>query len=106
MFAFCEQEFFYEDCVAASATVTRSHPLFTQNVLCIRSVLEDHSLDSNLYRIIMYGNEVKARPNGETKILTTFKTEFDRVKALRDIFDIQVDDACVKFVAGGLAQLK
>ncbi|KAJ2916667.1 hypothetical protein MD484_g3768, partial [Candolleomyces efflorescens] len=106
MFAFCEQEFFYEDCVAASATVTRGHPLFTQNILCIRFLLEDQSPESNLYRIVMYGNEAKARRNGETKIFATFQTELDRVKALREIFDIQVDDASVKFVAGGLAQLK
>ncbi|KAJ2932444.1 hypothetical protein H1R20_g4670, partial [Candolleomyces eurysporus] len=106
MFSFCEQEFFYEDCVAASATVTRSHPLFTQNVLCIRYVLDNQSLDSDLYRVIMHGNEVKARRNGETQVLATLKTELDRVKALREIFGIQVDDSCVKFVAGGLAQLR
>ena len=55
----------------------------------------------------MYGNEVKARRNnGQTQVLATLKSELDRVKALREIFNIQVDDPCVKYVAGGLAQLR
>lgn len=106
MFSFGEQEFFHQDCVAASATVTRSLQLFTENVLCIKYALDENSLDGDLYRVIMYGNEVRARRNGKTQVLAALNSELDRVKALRDIFDIQVDDACIKFVAGTPAQLK
>jgi arylamine N-acetyltransferase len=107
MYSFSEHEFFPADCEASSGWVTKFLPLFTDNVLAIRYLSEEGNLDGEMYRVTLFGNEVKVRrKNGETKVLAVVKTELHRVKVLREIFGIMIEDKDAEHIRGTPAQMK
>ncbi|KAF6742559.1 arylamine N-acetyltransferase 1 [Ephemerocybe angulata] len=106
VYAFTEQEFFPEDCVAASAYVTSALPLFKENVMCIRYILDEESTHGDLYRAVLFGREVKVRKgDGEAEVVATVTTESERVKVLGEFFGIAVRDEDIAFIEGTPAQL-
>jgi len=108
LFAFTEHEFHPADCHAASYFVSTTMPLFTSSVLAIRYIPDEETQDvRHLYRVVLFGNEVRVhRTDGETRVLATLQTEADRVRALREIFGLEIKDEDIQFIVGTKAEMK
>ncbi|KAK0223648.1 cysteine proteinase [Armillaria fumosa] len=108
LYAFSESESFPEDFMRASAYISQvpSESIFWKNVMCVKYFivdgeeqrglgLEANTNDVHLGRYILFGSEISRSVGGRQQILQIFRTEEDRIWALRDYFgfDIDVKDA-------------
>ncbi|KAF6760664.1 arylamine N-acetyltransferase 1 [Ephemerocybe angulata] len=100
IYSFSELEFFPFDATDGSFVVAKSTAgLFASQVLCVK-VFEDE--EGKLYRKTLYGNEVKKHVNGEVEVIRTLHSELDRVRALREIFGLKIEDKAVEYIKGRL----
>ncbi|SJL10079.1 uncharacterized protein ARMOST_13461 [Armillaria ostoyae] len=108
LYAFSESESFPEDFMRASVYISQmpSESIFWKNLMCVkyfvvdgeeqrRLGLEASTKDVHLGKYILFGSEIRRSVGGRQQILQIFRTEEDRIRALRDYFgfDIDVKDA-------------
>lgn len=108
LYAFSESESFPEDFMRASVYISQvpSESIFWKNLMCVkyfvvdgeeqrRLGLEASAKDMHLGKYILFGSEIRRSVAGRQQILQIFRTEEDRIRALRDYFgfDIDVKDA-------------
>lgn len=88
----------------ASAYISQvpSESIFWKNVMCVKYFIvdgeEQRSLglevctnDVYLGKYILFGSEIRRSVGGRQQILQIFRTEEDRIRALRDYFGFDVD---------------
>ncbi|KAK0194206.1 cysteine proteinase [Armillaria mellea] len=108
LYAFSESESFPEDFMRASAYISQmpSESIFWKNVVCVKYFVVDgeerrrlgldaSTKDVHLGKYILFGSEIRRSVGGRQQILQIFRTEEDRIRALRDYLgiDINVKDA-------------
>ncbi|KAF5353969.1 hypothetical protein D9756_007012 [Leucocoprinus leucothites] len=110
-------EFGEEDIIYASFAVAhRAYPtgFFWNNITCVRIFTVDDDLGNQqlerskrpMYRIILHGNEVKKSYGAQSEVIKTLGSEMDRIRALRDIFGIKLQDKDEIHIKGRAAALK
>ncbi|KAL4808413.1 hypothetical protein BDV18DRAFT_134920 [Aspergillus unguis] len=105
-YAFSETEFLPEDFAMMNLQTSKlPSSCFTQRVLGVRHLF---SKDENRLTgmVIMSGNEVKSRKNGETELLETLEGEEARVKALKNHFGVALLDHEVAGIKGLGSELR
>ncbi|KAK0205183.1 hypothetical protein DFS33DRAFT_1274130 [Desarmillaria ectypa] len=108
LYAFSESESFPEDFMRASVYISQmpSESIFWKNLMCVkyfvvdeeeqrRLGLESSAKDVHLGKYILFGSEIRRSVGGRQQVLQIFRSEGDRIQALRDYFgfDIDVKDA-------------
>lgn len=129
LFSFSENEFFPLDYENASFVITHkpADSLFLNNVMCVRHVLlnEISDLDTEakaqldlelgqypaeiskyfLYKYIMMGSEVKRSIGSSSVTVRTLTSEVERIRALREVFGLDIPDAAGVHIEGRKAAL-
>ena len=131
LFSFTENELFSLDVESHShimCTKHDPHGLLWQNVLCTKYALlheagdldPDRRLQAELasiqyskeekekfmYRYILVGKEVKTRVAGRSVTMRSLSTELERIRALREVFGIQIPDEAQSHIIGRDAALR
>ncbi|KAK0707283.1 acetyltransferase-like protein [Lasiosphaeris hirsuta] len=106
LYAFVETEYFRADFeIMNLATMTAPQSFFVQNVMCVRTIL-DEKLGQSIGEIILHRDYVKRRVAGsDPEILETLETEAQRVEALKKYFDIELSPAEQRAIRGLASQL-
>jgi len=100
-FSFTEAEFWLQDILFGSygvATQPTPRSLFWNSILCLKMFTVDEGylhLERSkrpIYRVVLFRNQVKKHTGAEVEVLRKLETELDRIRALREIFGIQLDD--------------
>jgi hypothetical protein len=109
-------EFWQLDIIYSSfAVANRGYPtgMFWNNVICVKVFIEDAAPENQdlerckrpMYRIILHGREMKKSYGLESEVITTFESEIDRIRALRETFGIKVRDEDEVHIKGRAAAL-
>jgi len=118
LYYFTEDEFFPMDYEAGSLAVSggpEATGLFWHNVICAKCFLDKdstsdtHALTNDelpMYRMTMMGNLLKREYGGQSQVVQTFTEELERIKAIRDIFGIDLPDDAVDHIYGRSGALK
>ncbi len=89
-YCFTELEFLPRDYEIMNFWTSQSGKTwFTSKVVVVRMVLEGEEVVGTA---ILEGNELKRRIKGKTEHLGTFKTEEERIEALKRWFDIELSE--------------
>ncbi|KAF4547392.1 Hypothetical protein D9617_43g040080 [Elsinoe fawcettii] len=105
-YAFTEQEFFPEDfTVMNHSTSTNRTSWFTYAVVCLRKILDDEGREV-VGEVALFQNGVKKRLYGATVETREFKSEGDRLKALRELFDIELSESEREGIRGMVSMIK
>ncbi|KAK0469337.1 cysteine proteinase [Desarmillaria tabescens] len=118
LYAFSESESFPEDFMRASVYISQipSESIFWKNLICVRYFvvdgeeqrrlgLESRAKDVHLGKYILFGNEIRRSVGSCQQVLQTFRSEEDRIQALRDYFGFDIDDKAVCNIVGRAAAL-
>ncbi|KAK3350334.1 hypothetical protein B0T25DRAFT_550311 [Lasiosphaeria hispida] len=104
LYAFVETECFPADFeIMNLATMTAPQSFFVQNVMCVRTILDELGLSVGV--MILHGDYVKRRIISESEILETLETEAQRVEALKKYFDIELSPEEQRAIYGLASQL-
>lgn len=99
-YSFSELEFFPKDATDGSFVVNQSNSgIFASQVMCVK-VFEGE--EGRLYRKVLFGKHVTQQVDGESEVIRTLETELDRVRALREVFGVQLEDSAVDYIQGRL----
>ncbi|KAF9448085.1 cysteine proteinase [Macrolepiota fuliginosa MF-IS2] len=98
-FSFTEAEFWLPDISFGSFGVsTQPGNLFWNNILCLKMFTVDEGylhLERSkrpIYRMVLFRDQVKKHTGAEVEVLHKLKTELDRIRVLREIFGVQLDN--------------
>ncbi|KZT57685.1 cysteine proteinase [Calocera cornea HHB12733] len=75
---------------------------FWHEIMCMRPFVAE---DGTIGRMTMYKGAVKRRLNGKSEVIEEFKTEGQRVAALKKYFDVLITDEDRAFMKGQPAEL-
>lgn len=118
LYYFVEDEFFPMDYEAGSLAVSggpEAVGLFWYNVICAKCFLDKNSTSDTsgltddelpMYRMTMMGNLLKREYGGHSQVIQTFTEELERIKAIRDIFGINLSDDAVGHIHGRSGAIK
>jgi len=136
LYSFSEEEHFSADFDSASFALSMRprHGIFWNNVLCAKHfVLSDEEIamireetreneanktaeskasaegDSDMYLgrlVMMGGGEIKRHVGSHSEVIRTMSTELERIRALRDMFLIDISDDDERYIRGRDAALK
>ncbi|KAG8625108.1 hypothetical protein KVT40_006859 [Elsinoe batatas] len=105
-YAFTEQEFFPEDfAIMNHSSSTSRTSWFTFAVVCLRKILDEEEKEV-VGEIALFDRGVKKRMYGETVETREFKTEDDRIRALREMFDIELSEEEIGGIKGMVSMVK
>lgn len=98
-------EFFEEDTEFHSFGISNlaDHPLTTR-VICMK-VFEVEGDSEKLGRFSVAGDKIVKRVGELSEVVCTFKTELERVKALKEFCGVLLDDEDVQYMRGRVAAL-
>lgn len=103
IYCFTELEFLPQDYEVMSFYSSQSRrSWFTYRIVCVKMMMEEGELVGTLK---LTGRNVKRRTRGETKHLTTCNNEEERVRALKDYFDIRLSPADAGAIKGMVTAL-
>ncbi|KAF8999491.1 arylamine N-acetyltransferase 1 [Cyathus striatus] len=123
LYSFSEEEFFTRDAIDTSFLVSQSivpDGLFCNHVVCVKhflltdqdkKVLGDGGVSvsdsEHLYmsRLVLMGKDVRKHVGGVAEVVRTFHNELDRIKALRELFGIDINDDAVAHIKGRVPAL-
>ena len=92
-YAFTEMEFFPEDyAVMNLSTMTLRSSFFMQMVFCVRMTVDEKTGEANGW-LLLSDKEMKRKTRDGMEVVETFKSEEERVAALKKWFDIELGDA-------------
>lgn len=105
------------DYEAGSLTVSEGPEitgLFWDNVICVKCFLDKDSESDNIdltdsdlpiYRMTIMGNQLKREDDGDARVVQTFAGELERIKAIREIFGIDISDDAAAHIRGRSAAI-
>ncbi|KAF1984182.1 arylamine N-acetyltransferase 1 [Aulographum hederae CBS 113979] len=106
IYCFTELEFLPDDYKIMSLyTSTSPQTFFTQMVVCVL-LLRDADKEELKGTMILLGNNLKARIDGNTNTSKAFESEDDRLECLKDTFGIVFDGSGKKAIKGTAAEVK
>ncbi|KAI9857196.1 MAG: N-terminal acetyltransferase [Trichoglossum hirsutum] len=104
-YSFVEVEFFVADYeVMNLCTMTSRQSFFTQVVLCVKTLLDEHGDTEGV--LILFQNELKTKIRGETSIVEKLQSEEQRVRALEKWFGIILTEGEKKGIQELVTELK
>lgn len=104
-YCFTETEFWREDYEMMSYFVsTHRCSWFTWYVVCVKMLLSETG-DEVVGDVTMFEREMKRRVKGETEVLAVLRTEDDRVRVLKEVFGIELDDGQMMGIRGMRSEL-
>jgi hypothetical protein len=135
IYSFSEEEHFSADFDSASFALSMrpGHGIFWNNVLCAKHfVLSDEEIamireetrkneanktaelkataeggsDVYLGRLVMTGGEIRRHIGSHSEVIRTVSTELERIRALREMFLIDISDDNERYIRGRDAALK
>lgn len=91
-YCFTETEFLPQDYEMMS-WYTSTHPrsFFTYSILCTRSVLDD-AKENVIGDITLFNNKMRKTVYGQHESTWEFKTEEERIQALKDVLDVHLTE--------------
>jgi Arylamine N-acetyltransferase len=106
MYCFVEIEFFPGDFeVMNLKTMTTPQSFFVQNVMCIKTILNEEKTEPVGW-VILHRDYLKRRVGDKSEIVETFKTEDDRIGALEKYFGIVLSEGAKRAIKGLASELR
>jgi arylamine N-acetyltransferase len=104
-YCFTELEFRPEDFEAMNLSTSQSpRRFFTHRPFCTKMLMDD--FHSRLIGRLTLGEDIKRNMDGQDNIFQTFKTEKERLEALKEYFDIEIGSSDANAIVGTLAEIK
>ena len=103
-YAFPEFEFFDADLRQMNYWTSTSPTSFqTMRTLCVKFI---RSKDTIVGKVMMVDGSIKRNMGGRTEIVQECKSEHERVKALKEYFDISLTAEEIEGIQGTITELK
>lgn len=92
-YCFTETEFLPEDFAMINYYMSTSRgSWFTWHVVCVRMVVDDNG-EELVGDLTLWNDSLKLRIGAKSEVLQTFKSDEDRVSALKEMFNIHIGPA-------------
>ena len=105
VYCFGETEFLPQDFDSINYATSNSRASWFSYRLVLQRMVADNESKKIIGTIVMSGEEMKQRADGETLVLATCKTEADRVKALKTFWDIELRPDEIRGIRGTVTAL-